>query len=209
MRWIAVFCVLSLAGCNGGESSPPPPPQTVAVVTMNPGNWFFQHSPNMPASPISHPAGWSFDFPSQDGVHYLVHPAAGKVPTIMSASFSIEKTGDVKFVESEPCGEHNAKMRLYFQRRGDDLSAAKQNYRWWSIDAFQLAEAVNSISVAIQPGNWSQVFGKSGDAMVADFFAAASDVQAVGMTFGGCFAGHGVYVTGGSARFVATGFSVN
>ena len=30
----------------------------------------------------------------------------------------------------------------------------------------------------------------------------------LGVTFGGCFFGHGAYVASGSARFIMTGFSV-
>jgi hypothetical protein len=39
--------------------------------------------------------------------------------------------------------------------------------------------------------------------------AAIPNLENVGFTFGGTFAGHGVFVTGGSARFVLKKFSVS
>ena len=42
----------------------------------------------------------------------------------------------------------------------------------------------------------------------AEFAAALADVGAVGMTFGGCFAGHGIYVADGNATFILDSYSV-
>jgi hypothetical protein len=42
-----------------------------------------------------------------------------------------------------------------------------------------------------------------------EFNAAISQVANVGFTFGGAFAGHGVYVTGGNARFILKQYSVS
>ena len=52
------------------------------------------------------------------------------------------------------------------------------------------------------------MFGHKGSSLIQGFQAAAADVQAIGLTFGGCFFGHGAYVASGSARFIMTGFSV-
>jgi len=64
----------------------------------------------------------------------------------------------------------------------------------------------------LNAAQWSSVLGKKGtDSAVATqgFEAALADLGNVGMTFGGgCFFGHGVFVTGGTARFIATGYAV-
>ena len=53
------------------------------------------------------------------------------------------------------------------------------------------------------------MFGKSGAEVPKEFSAAIPNLENVGFTFGGTFAGHGVFVTGGNARFVLKEFSVS
>ena len=58
----------------------------------------------------------------------------------------------------------------------------------------------------------SSSFGKLGNANAEankGFEAALKDVANVGFTFGGgCFFGHGAFVTNGTARFIVTEFKV-
>ena len=57
-----------------------------------------------------------------------------------------------------------ARLRLFVQRRGDDLSASKEFWRWWSNPvAFQLAAGVAELTAALTPDQWVSVFGKRGD----------------------------------------------
>jgi hypothetical protein len=201
--------VLALAGCKTGSS---PPTNARAAVSMDPARWSFQASPGMPPSPSSCGDGtqWCFDFPSRDGLQYLVTPVAGFVAGTMTAKFHIEADAGATFRESDPCGDrHQASVRLYFQRRGDQLTARYEDWRWWSNPAHVvLANGTHVLSAQLAASEWSQVYGKKGDTRAQAFAAAAGDVQALGVTFGGCFFGHGAYVTGGSARFVMTGFTV-
>ena len=62
------------------------------------------------------------------------------------------------------------------------------------------------MTIPLVASEWSSVFPRENDAV--PFAEAKADVQVVGMTFGGCFAGHGVYVPQGSARFIVREFSV-
>jgi hypothetical protein len=55
----------------------------------------------------------------------------------------------------------------------------------------------------------ASVFGRDGSERPSAFQAAISNVQLVGLTFGGCFAGHGVYVTGAPARCIVRSFSID
>jgi hypothetical protein len=53
------------------------------------------------------------------------------------------------------------------------------------------------------------VFGQRGAEVPNEFNAAILNLGNVGFTFGGTFAGHGVYVTGGNARFILKQYSVS
>ena len=68
----------------------------------------------MPAHPSAHSKGWQFSFPTQNGVHYLVHPYSGQFNGV-AATFRIEQNGT--FVEVEPCVGSKPAARLYFDCR--------------------------------------------------------------------------------------------
>jgi hypothetical protein len=185
-------------------------------VSMNAGAWWFLYSPTMPAHPSAHPDFWSFDFPAQDGVHYLVQPVSGYASSTVRVTFRIETTGspffDWRTAPNNIC-DNPASVRLYLQRRGDDMSAAKEFFRWWSNPvAYTLAPGAGELVVPLDPAQWSSVLGKKGTDSAAarlGFEAALADLGNVGMTFGGgCYYGHGVFVTGGTARFIATEYEV-
>jgi hypothetical protein len=58
---------------------------------------------------------------------------------------------------------------------------------------------------------WSSVYGKQGDvdaAAVAGFRTTVGAVENIGLTFGGTYAGHGVNISGGNARFICTSYAV-
>ena len=104
---------------------------------------------------------------------------------------------------------------LYFQRRGDDMTGygATEFYRWFS-NPIKLVLKAGKVTLAVpfDPAQWSSVFGKFGNANAEankGFEAALKDVANVGFTFGGgCFFGHGAFVTNGTARFIVTEFKV-
>lgn len=200
--------------------------------------WRFQHSPGMPAHPTPlKPVGWSFAFPPYAAqllpcahtqacasVHYLTVPTRtlnGYRQIVMSGRIII--TGNPRFqYETEPSNtpargcNTPASVRLYFQRRGDTLTGLGpyEHYRWWSNPrSLELDGGVFRLVVPLIPSEWSSVFGDKGDVSpiaMAGFRAARANVDNVGMTFGGgCFFGHGVNVSGGTARFVVTQFVVN
>ena len=182
-----------------------PQPLSGPATTMDAENWSFLYSSNMPRHPTARDAtGWEFNFPPRDGVHYLVHPVIGRLGSRISATFVVERDG--RLVESDPCEGSQAAVRLFFQRRGDDLTAAKEFHRWWSMETFLLnTDTKAGLTVALDASLWLSVLGKVGNSsaeVTAAFQAAAADVQNVGVTFGGCYAGHGVYVVDGPARFI-------
>ena len=78
--------------------------------------------------------------------------------------------------------------------------------------AYTLAPGARELVAPLDPAQWSSVLGKRGtDGAAArhGFEAGLAQLGNVGMTFGGgCFFGHGVFVTGGTARFITTEYVV-
>ena len=66
---------------------------------------------------------------------------------------------------------------------------------------------------SLTPDQWSSVYGKTGNydaTALAGFRDALANLGHIGMTFGGgCFFGHGVNVSGGTARFVLIGYTIS
>lgn len=203
MRILAILLPLLLAACGGGGSNPtmPPPPPS--------SGWVFQYSPGMVAPSPDGGGGVLFDFPAQDGVHYLVigrtAPMTGAIYMDYEVTLSQGATlvGPADPTNNCPPLPH---FSLYFQRQGDDVTnAAFQSYRWFGAFNNIVAGRTN-LTVPLVGTLWTNVFGRQ-DA--AGFAAALANPQVVGMTFGaGCFAGHGLFVTGGTARFHIRSFSV-
>jgi hypothetical protein len=176
-----------------------------AVPVSRTNGWKIAHSPNMPASISGTEGNGYFDFPTRNGVHYVYKPApAVKVGQIIKMHFAI--TGNANFVPTE--GTATARVRLFLQQQGDTLTAQEPYKRWWSVPYAELREGEYTLTVAVSPDQWTSVFGQGGAEVPNEFNAAISKLGNVGFTFGGTFAGHGVFVTGGNARFVLKEFSV-
>lgn len=184
----------------GNDNKDAPPPVS---------EWQILYSPGMPARPTPHGSGWLFDFPTAGSVHYVVRGHRGSIGGSVASQFEI--TGNApEFNHVDPKETNPCWASLYFQRSGDDLTADKQFYRWWSIERvlLQLTPRRNWV-VPLIPDAWTSVFGVPGSDAPGEFQAAMSDCQAVGITFGGnSFAGHGVRLTAGDASITMHGFSV-
>jgi hypothetical protein len=132
-------------------------------------------------------------------------------------TFQILTTGAPTFnyaMDSDNTCTTPATVRLFLERRNDNFSA--EFYRWWANPtAYDLQPTSGNVTltVPLAPDQWSSVYGKAGnyDATArAGFQDALTDLERVGMTFGGgCFFGHGVNVSGGTARFVLIDYTVS
>jgi hypothetical protein len=206
-----------IAACG---ASPSEPSGTAASADMTTGSslsmassqWSFRYSPGMPATPASSDGGWQFAFPNSNGVEYLTtaqHPPTAS--RSITASIAVETVGSPFFeyrTEAINTCDSPAAVHLFFQRHGDDMSGngAFEFYRWWSNPvAYQLgAGSIALTGDLTDPSQWTSVFGQSGAGVNEPAFRAAlADLGAVGFTFGGgCFFGHGVYVTPGTGQAV-------
>jgi hypothetical protein len=198
----------------------PPLLATPQSVSMDAAAWNILYSPSMPAHPGAGERGWYFDFPSCSGtnacsVHYVTVPANLSASTSVRAVFQIATTGAPAFyykLQPDNTCDYPAHVRYILQRRGDDLSAKSEFHRWFSLSGFKLGEGSADLTVALRPDQWVSVFGKHGDyneSARTGFQEALQNLGNVGFVYGGgCFYGHGVNVVGGSARFLATEYSV-
>ena len=83
-------------------------------------------------------------------------------------------------------------------------------YRWWgATELVGLSAGRKTMSIPLDPVNWSGVMGLRGNVDIANWNNAIRNVSSIGLTFGGnYFFGHGVYVTGGTARFTIEKFEI-
>jgi hypothetical protein len=132
---------------------------------------------------------------------------------MLKAQFIIEETGtpiyQYKLRPDNTC-DAPANVSLYMQRVGDDLTAAKQYYRWWTVGSYQIKAGQHTFAAPLQPAAWLSVLGIHGDKQPAEFAAAKQNLSVLGLTFGGgCFKGHGVNVKPGSgtSRFTLVSFT--
>ena len=187
--------------------------EKAARVSLDPTLWEIgpvingrSYSPGMPLHPSPEVRGWSFYFPQSDGVHYVSTPVTPRAlisSSTVRMAFAI--VGDAKFTATE--GDAPARVRLFLQRRGDTWN--REYYRWWSVEYVDLRIGSYILAADLTGQQWLSVYGKRGeDPEPAQGFAAAlADVASIGMTFGGTFAGHGVYATG-QARFILKDYAL-
>jgi len=212
-RFAILALALGLTACQ--EKGANPVSSSASSASMAAASWNFQYSPGMPDHPSAVVTGWTFNFPPADGVHYLVTGVSMKATAQVAASVSVSGTGTFQH-KADAC-PNPASVRLFLQRKGDDMSGVGvyEFYRWWSTSVFlTLAPGASAdLVVPVSPEHWTSVMGRSGNAVanltVPAFKDAMANLGAVGFTFGGgCAFGHGVWVTGGSAKFTTTSFVV-
>lgn len=198
---IAAAAALLLAACKDekrGSVAVPPPAST----------WTFQASPYPIALTPYGVGGVYFDFPPQDGAHYLVQGRTAPMSGSITIEYEVAWSDGAQLV-GPPDPKNNcdwpAHFSLYVQRQGDQGTASYQAFRWFS--TFQtIRPGSYTLTLPLTTEHFSDVFsGRDQGALDA----ALAQPQAVGLTFGvGCFAGHGVYALGGQVRFVIKSFTI-
>jgi len=192
-----VIVVLLLTACND---------ESVLPWSHRTNDWKIAYSPNMPASMPGTEGDWYFEFPSQNGVHY-VYKAAPTVRVGQTITMHFAISGKGNFVPTE--GTTTARVRLFLQQRVDTLTAQEPYKRWWSVTYVELHEGEFTLTASLSPDQWTSVFGQRGTEVPSEFNTAIAQLANIGFTFGGTFAGHGVYVTGGGARFILKQYAVS
>jgi hypothetical protein len=212
---------------TGAYSDPSLSPSAPSQVSLSAEAWNIQYSPGMAAHPTAVAEGWYFDFPAPScggadvcSVHYVSTPVRMSVTPSgqVNAVFQVTTTGTPVFnyrLNPDNTCDYPAHGRFYLQRTGDDLSGRGKYefYRWFSNNvAYELAAGSANLTAALTPDQWTSVFGKRGDydsAAKIGFVQALQNLANVGFVFGGgCYYGHGVNVSGGTARFTLRQYSI-
>lgn len=148
-------------------------------------------------------------------VHRLTKANPGALYGNLSFSVTISTEGSPQFIKApgdNPCNIP-ANFRAYVE--APDWYNPPYDYkRWWSNPqaVYLTGPTTVSMTIPIQGDQWSSVFGAMGNSSneaAMGFQQAMNNPGAAGFTFGaGCFFGHGIYVTGGTAKFNLTDFRV-
>src|SRR5829696_8096638 len=134
-----------------------------------------QYSVGMSTSPNPDDEGFWFDFPVFDratantmdsleipSVHYVTRP--GKVMSGGTMRATFEVSGG-PFWATELPDQRPARVRLFFQRVGDDWAGSTggtEFYRWWGPHA-DLVPGRSSLEAQLVPDKWGSVMGKRGE----------------------------------------------
>lgn len=171
-----------------------------------------------PSTLVNGGSAVAFDFPSTPDVAGLntKHPAYNGTLlgdlTVKTVSASYEISGATgPFIFYGSCGTTPANVRLYFETNNNDLGESQY---WWSNPVSNpLANGSYSLTANLSPTAWSDRdghFASSDAAHLAAFAASVSDVQQIGVSFGGgCFFANGVGTADGSGTFALTNFTAN
>ena len=229
---LCILLISLLVGCgmntpiteNSGKQLARRPPKStwtidwygniaVKPITGPPGTMYF----NFPAAGSNYPACIPIPDVNCNQVNYVTENYSGTAHGL-SMTFEINTTGTPVFnyvMETDNTCNTPASLRLYFEERGDNGYA--EYYRWWANPNgyynLQNTNGLVTLTMPFTPGNWSDVNGNennSNQAAVDGFNKAIANIQDVGFTLGGgCFFGHGVNVSGGTAQFVLQSYTVN
>ena len=156
----------------------------------------------------------TFDVPGTGkSVNYAYAPSPSKTITgTLHVTLRIDTTSGLpKFYGWPEAGNTCVtppSVRPFIFANDNDWSGAFS--RWWAVSDFvTLAPGSYTLDIPLLPERWSSVNGVAGSAAPAPFASALQNVSSLGVSFGaGCFYGHGVYVDGGTARWVLTAYDV-
>lgn len=188
-------------------------------------DWTLAYAPYGTANPSSLSGGGciSFQLPPSTAGHgfkkvakFLGYVTTGAGPTDLtpftsvSMTFDLIETGTPVFnAPSEGCVAPVA-VRLFFGVSPNDPTYNSTG-RWWlnapggSVQLEGLTSGQSVVLVgALNPADWSDAIGELANqdsTTLAGFQYAEQNVASIGFTFGGCFFGHGVQVSDGTAQF--------
>jgi len=182
-------------------------------LPLNNKLWTIDYSRNVPPNPFQSGPHWFFGFPRKTGaVSYIYYQ--NKKPLAPNRKifikYQIEATNNAEFFyKTEPNNtcDVDASVRIILIR-----NMYGEYNRWFSIQSSFLKDGNFTLSVPLIPSYWTSVFGKKGDInefSKKQFRECLTKPILVGICFGGgCFAGHGVRMSQGAARFKMLQFGV-
>jgi hypothetical protein len=201
-RMILVLAALLLAGCSSVcifcNSSLYPLP--------NVGQWV-TYGGNEPSVNNN-----SFAFPADGGKTiigyvYTQLSAVPKAGQTLTLNYSVSGNNPV-WVSADKTDTVPPTMHLFLWRKGDNLgcAGAYNFYRLFADRTPLVLGDTQIMSTTLDSTNW---IGCYGAVDAASFAGTLANLAGAGFTFGGqYFAGHGIYLSGGSATFKINSFNV-
>jgi len=159
----------------------------------------------------------TFDFAVPDKARLLYNskdPAllGPQLGSTMTATFTVsDVTGTFTYGGEPSCGGTTGNVRLAFESIPPGSKFAYTNYWWADVSPASavLANGTVTLTILVDPAQaWSDWNGQPSSGLPAEFSAAASNMTAVGLSFGGgCFFENGVGTTDGSGSLTLTNFT--
>ena len=208
-RIVALAAMAGVAACGPtAPSTLPPTPLTLSLVS---DGWQTISDPQ-PYPLTNTGASLTFDFPSDGSMNYLFTPSPlAAIRGTLMVTLTVTTTGSARFELLDPgdCSIPTS-VRPFFWANNN---GGGEYDRWWSNPiAATLGAGSSTISVPLTGASWSSVNGRYGNAdgeTAFNFEKALLNVTRLGVTFGGgCSFGHGVRVSGGTARFALNSYAV-
>jgi hypothetical protein len=209
-------------GTSASAPAPAPPPSPVAgplTFDLSPAKWAALYSQGATPAVVAAPGGgWYFDFPAKGAgdVHYVVSAINLNISALKSVTVSgtITSSGNPAYFPTDPAEGPPCKASVMLQQLGDNLSGVGnyQYYRWFSHITIPLVDGPFRVTIPLTIDQWGPVGGPNNppptNTPAQGFAGALANLRNIGVTFGGqFFAGHGVSITQGSARFTCTAFN--
>ena len=210
----------TLASAFGPAGSPPPSGWHIGYYTPSP------HGTLSFAEAFTGTGEASLNFTAQDNTALLVTSDTARFPTLLgdltgksvTANFTISKVTGVFTYYGEPsCAGPPPDLgplpnvRFYFQT--SNAGGFDETHYWWSNPiSWPLMNGSMTIQDMFVGSNWSDYYGHFGDdpSYAAGFAAAVSNVESIGLSFGGaCFFENGVGTTDGSGTFTLNSYDVS
>lgn len=222
---VLLLVVLGFTVSVQAKKNPPPPPPAPpapqpapapapATISLAKKSWATLSDPNPFPLGNDSAGGLYFDFPAAPkSMGYLYNKTPPKtIGGTVVISLGVATTGTPVFKNWEQSDSCAPQAHPFFMSGSDPFNAAKPLARWWANPAsYTLASGNTTLSIPLTPENWSSADGRWANAdatTLAAFNAAKSNVSGMGVTFGGCFFGHGVSVSGGTARFTINSYKI-
>jgi hypothetical protein len=210
-RLLRLLLIVSCAtACASGPTTPTGPP-TALTLPLAAAAWQTISDPQ-PYPLRNEGNALVFDFPSSGSMHYLFTPspiAAIRGTIVVSLQIIVEGAAVFEPLDTSVCNlPPSVRPFLWANNNGSG------NFdRWWSNPmAYPLAAGTATLSVPLQAEHWSSVNGRLGNENEETRFGferALLNVTRLGLTFGGgCSFGHGIRVTGGTAKFTLSEYAI-
>jgi len=205
-----ILIALSLAACSGGgggSTSSNACDNSQFCPTPNVGQWvtFTAKSPQVNNN--------AFDFPCCDGkliagYFYTRLPAQPKVGQTLKLTYSLDVTNPI-WATHDTGETPPPTLHLFIWQKGDNISCQGDYnfYRLFAARTLLVPGDNQTVSSLLSGTSWQGCYPKL---PLTDnrLQTALNNNLGLGVTFGGqFFAGHGIYLTHGSARFTIKQFS--